>query len=204
MYKSQYFAFLLILSISFSAMARADRELIESKKCSNMFAYFEKRYNLPKDTLHSISLKETQKAHSKHGIGLVWPWTINVEGKGYHFASKDQAIKFAYAELAAGKTSIDIGCMQINIKHHPDAFNSIEQAFSPRRNIAYGAKFLKDTYNRLGSWTKTIGHYHSSLEERATNYQTSVAKISSSMRLYKQKLHKYNNPIKKSKYQPYV
>ena len=39
----------------------ADREITESQKCSRMFSYFENRYNLPKDILHSISLQETRK-----------------------------------------------------------------------------------------------------------------------------------------------
>ena len=32
--------------------------------------------------------------------------------------------------------------MQINLMHHPDAFASLDEAFEPGRNVAYGAKFL--------------------------------------------------------------
>lgn len=88
------YLFFLLATFSFSASALIDPELLESKKCSNMFAYFEGRYKLPQHTLHSISLQETQKAHSTHKIALVWPWTINVKGKGYHFETKDKALSF--------------------------------------------------------------------------------------------------------------
>ena len=33
--------------------------------------------------------------------------------------------------------------MQINLFHHPDAFASLDAAFDPMDNIAYGADFLR-------------------------------------------------------------
>ena len=177
---------------SMSAFA-ADREIMESKKCSSMFSYFENRYNLPKDILHSISLQETRKPHSRHQIGVVWPWTINVEGKGFHFRTKKDAIRFVKDQLKEGKTSIDIGCMQINLKYHPDAFTSLDQAFSPRRNIAYAAQLLQSHYKRLRSWDKAVGQYHSSTHDRASNYQASVNRINNKMVTYKQDLNRYTH-----------
>ena len=191
MKKTQIIIFILTVLFSFTAPAHSDSEFQESRKCSNMFAYFEKRYNLPKNILYSISLQETQKAHSKHNIGLVWPWTINIEGKGYHFKNKSEAIKFVYTQMANGKTSIDVGCMQINLKYHPTAFGSIEQALSPRRNISYAAKLLKDNYNQTKNWDKAIGKYHSGLEDIASKYQAKVRKISNSMVDYKRNLDTY-------------
>lgn len=188
MYKLTLLIIWLALSSPSLLLAGIDYELNESKKCSNIFAYFEHKLQLPKDTLHAIALQESGKKHSKHAIKIVWPWTINVEGKGYYFRTKREAIKFTKAQLHAGKESIDVGCMQINLKHHPDAFNSLEQAFSPRRNIAYGAMFLRQKYEQLGSWDKAIGHYHSAHTQRAKNYQKSVSKINNSMYSYKDEL----------------
>jgi tetratricopeptide (TPR) repeat protein len=48
-----------------------------------------------------------------------------------------------------GAKSIDVGIMQINLRHHPHAFRNLEEAFDPQLNIAYGAKFLKQLF--LGS-----------------------------------------------------
>lgn len=195
MKKTLFVAFLFIITSSFAASAKTDPELMESKKCSNMFSYFEKRHNIPQDTLHAISLRETQKAHSKHRIGIVWPWTITVNpsGKGYHFNTRDEAIKFAKETLAKGKGSIDVGCMQINLKYHPDAFDSIEEAFSPQRNIAYGARFLKEKHTQHGNWQKAIGSYHSSTPKKASSYHAMVKKTSSTMKTYKKNLAKLEN-----------
>lgn len=190
MHKILLLTFLSLSVTSFSCYAKTDPELMESQKCSNIFSYFEKRYKIPKDTLYSISLRETQKAHSKHAIGITWPWTVTVNpsGKGYHFRNKTEAIKFAKNQLASGKESIDVGCMQINLKYHPDAFTSVEQAFSPRRNIAYGAKFLKEKYEQHGDWQKAIGAYHSGSSEKASAYHSLVKQISDSMHIYKKRL----------------
>lgn len=190
--------FLLLITLSsLPVSASLDKELLESKKCSSMFAYFEDIYNMPENTLHSISLQETQKAHSKHYIGIVWPWTVTAKGKGNHFNNRDDAIAFAKAQIAAGNNNIDIGCMQINLKYHPEAFASIEEAFSPKHNIAYGANFLKTKYNRLKNWNKAIGLYHSATENKSTKYQKRVSSIRNAMISYKDRLQKIANPTSK-------
>ena len=81
--------------------------------------------------------------------------------------------------------------MQINLKYHPDAFTSLDQAFSPRRNIAYAAQLLQSHYKRLRSWDKAAGQYHSSTHDRASNYQASVNRINNKMVTYKQDLNRY-------------
>jgi len=184
-----------IILISFNiipnSFALVDREVAESLKCSRMFSYFERKLLIPLDTLHSIALKESGKSHSKHKIRIVWPWTVNVEGKGYFFDSKLDAISFVKRQIFEGKTSIDIGCMQINLKHHPEAFLSLEHAFDPRKNIAYGATFLKSKYEQLGCWHKAIAHYHSATHDLGFKYKEDVVKIASNMDSYKNSLRNY-------------
>ena len=175
--------------------ASIDYELRESRKCSSMFSYFERKHKLPANSLYAISLHETAKKHSKHKISVVWPWTImnNKEGKGHHFKTQNQAIRYARMQFAAGNNNLDVGCMQINLKYHPDAFLSLKQAFSPRNNIAYGARFLSENRKKLGSMEKAIGRYHSATEHLAAKYRRNVGKISQSM-------HEYNKNLRKIAY----
>ncbi|WPY00412.1 Lytic transglycosylase domain-containing protein [Candidatus Trichorickettsia mobilis] len=197
----------------YQALAILDREMAESLKCSRLFSYFERKHRIPLDTLHSISLQESGKTHSKHNIKIVWPWTVNVEGQGYFFDNKREAVLFVKQQLLTGKTSIDIGCMQINLKHHPDAFKSIEHAFDPVSNITYGAEFLKRKYDQLGNWLQAIAHYHSATHELGSKYKESVVKIANNMNEYKYSLkaysypHYYNRhsqPVSKTSYQKFV
>ncbi|WCR57398.1 lytic transglycosylase domain-containing protein [Rickettsia asembonensis] len=185
---------LLLLSfLFFSNLAIADPEIAESFKCSKLFPYFEKKFNIPSNTLHSIALKESGKKHTTRKIRVVWPWTVNVEGKGYYFNTKREAVSFVRIELIKGRESIDVGCMQINLRHHLGAFNSLEQAFDPNNNVRYGAEFLRSKYNQLGSWHKAIAHYHSATYSLGFKYKQDVVKIASNMALYKASLHSYLN-----------
>lgn len=183
-------AFALIISLPLTSPA-IDREVAESLKCIRMFPYFERKFRIPSDTLHSIALKESGKAHSKHKIRVAWPWTVNVEGQGYYFNTKREAILFVKKQLVSGKESIDIGCMQINLKHHPDAFPNLDHAFDPQRNVAYGAQFLRSKYDQLGNWHKAIAHYHSATPDLGYKYKQDVIKIAVDMPKYKNSLKHY-------------
>jgi len=184
---------LIILFIFFSTVAIADPEIAESLKCSKLFPYFEKKFNIPINTLHSIALKESGKKHKTRNLRVVWPWTVNVEGKGYHFNTKREAVNFVRKQIIIGRESIDVGCMQINLRHHLEAFNSLDQAFEPSNNVRYGAEFLRSKYDQLKSWHKAIAHYHSATHSLGSKYKQDVVKIASNMALYKASLQGYLN-----------
>jgi hypothetical protein len=117
-------------------------------------------YGIPPHLLKAISLTESgrQLPNKQH---VAWPWTINVEGKGYVYKSKDDAIDAVKRFQSQGIESIDVGCMQVNLKHHPDAFRHLEDAFDPQLNVAYAAQFLNGLRRQFGNWKAAVGRYHS-------------------------------------------
>lgn len=166
-------------------------EIAQSLKCTNVFPYFERKYRIPTNTLHSISLRESGKLFSNQKFRIVWPWAVNVGGQGYYFKTKREAVYFVKKQISDGKTNIDVGCMQISLKHHMDAFSSIEQAFNPKTNVAYGAEFLRSKYDQLQSWHKAIAHYHSATDELGLKYKNEVIKIAKNMDHYNSSLKRY-------------
>ncbi len=60
--------------------------------------------------------------------------------------------------------------MQINLKHHPDAFASLEDAFDPATNVAYGADFLKALHDQANGWLAAARRYHSATPEKGQAY----------------------------------
>jgi len=60
--------------------------------------------------------------------------------------------------------------MQINLKHHPDAFSSLEDAFDPATNVAYGADFLKSLHDQANGWLAAARRYHSATPEKGQAY----------------------------------
>jgi soluble lytic murein transglycosylase-like protein len=174
-----------IILYSITSFAVNDKELAQAVKCVNFFRYYERKLNLPEDTLYSISINETGKIHTDKKIKISWPWTVNVEGAGFYFDTQREAVDFVKKQIAAGKESIDVGCMQVNLKHHPQAFESIEQAFNPKHNIGYAAGFLRSKYEQLGTWSQAIAHYHSATHHLGEKYKKNIVKIAQNIDHYK-------------------
>ncbi len=160
-----------------SSPAAAYDALIEgATQCTQYFPIKEREQGIPVHLLAAISSIETGRYHKGLGMALPWPWTINVEGKGYFFQTKAEAVAETRRHLNNGKQSIDVGCMQVNLKHHPDAFASLEEAFDPEKNVGYAAKFLRANYGQLGnSWVKAAAAYHSRTPSRGNPYLQKVA-----------------------------
>ena len=144
-----------------SAQAMADPLIDGARQCTQYFPVEEKKNSIPTHLLAAIATTESGRYHKTLGMNVPWPWTINVEGKGYYFDSKAEAIAQTQNYLARGYRSIDVGCMQVNLKHHPKAFANLNQAFDPATNVAYSAKFLRENYASFGDWIKATAAYHS-------------------------------------------
>ena len=110
---------------------------------------------------------------------------IRVEEKrsGKFYPSRAAAIRAVKALQRRGIMNIDVGCMQINLGYHPDAFRSLDQAFDPAANAAYAAKFLNHLRAQRRSWQKAVRFYHSSDPVRQRHYGNKVTKARQQIRL---------------------
>ena len=118
-----------------------------------------------------LAITQTETGRTEGGITRPWPWTVNMEGEGHWFDSRDEAIAFATAQFDRGARSFDIGCFQVNYRWHAENFISIEQMFDPVANATYAAGFLADLRGETGDWSLAAGAYHSRTEEYATRYR---------------------------------
>ncbi len=161
------FAAIIALGLGLSAIpAQAlvsdDHSLVEGAKlCTRYLPRHEREYGIPVHLLAAIASTESGRYHRALGLNLPWPWTINVEGKGYFFDSKQEAVAAVQQFHARGFRSIDVGCMQVNLHHHPYAFANLEQAFDPAYNVAYAARFHRQNFEKEGAWRKATADYHS-------------------------------------------
>ena len=125
---------------------------------------------VPLNVLRAIARVETGR--TRNNRLEPWPWTINLEGKGYWFASEAEAKSYVFDIFKSGARSFDIGCFQINYRWHGKAFRSIDAMFDPDENATYAARFLKQLHAELGSWDRAAGAYHSRTPALATAYAT--------------------------------
>ncbi len=132
----------------------------------------ERLHKIPHKLLKAIALTESGRMIDNNHTP--WSWTINSDNKSYFFDDKKSAIEFVKKIKNTGRCSVDVGCMQVNLKYHPKAFNSLEDSFDPKKNIDYAAKFLSDLYSQHQDWMKAIGYYHSYTPKFYRIYQQKV------------------------------
>jgi len=137
----------------------------------------EHQYVLPTKLLHTIGIVESGRLDPVTGRVAPWPWTINVAGVGHYFETKAAAIQAVQDLQTAGVQSIDVGCMQINLMHHPNAFASLDEAFDPDANARYGARFLSALYHEIGNWPQAAAAYHSRTENEGADYESRIMAI---------------------------
>ncbi|GGG22938.1 hypothetical protein GCM10010964_08850 [Caldovatus sediminis] len=144
------------------------------QQCRAAIQLAERSHDLPPQLLHAIAQVESGRRHPTTGAFGPWPWTVNAEGQGRHFATREEAIAHVRQLQARGVRLIDVGCLQINLHHHPNAFASLEEAFDPVANARYAARFLKGLHAARRDWTLAAAHYHSQTPELAEAYRTRV------------------------------
>jgi hypothetical protein len=177
MKKRAFIALMSLAALGLPAVACAqeiDKQIEGAKLCTRNLARYERQYGIPMHLLSAISATESGRYHNGIKLTLPWPWTINVEGQGHYYDSKQEAMAAVRKFQATGARSIDVGCMQVNLIHHPNAFADLDEAFDPEHNVAYGASFLRSLYEESKSWKQASANYHSKTPSRGTEYVSRV------------------------------
>lgn len=154
--------FTLLLFINYNH-ARSNGLLSEYKynECEYYINYYENMHGIPNNLLKAISIIESGKFDKFSGKLMPWPWAIGNGGIANYYNNKSEAVIAIEKLMKTGERNIDIGCMQINLLHHPSAFMNLIQALDPAHNINYGAKFLKELFIKHTNWHKAVAAYHS-------------------------------------------
>jgi hypothetical protein len=75
---------------------------------------------------------------------------------------------------SAGIRVVDVGCVQVNLHYHEDAFPNAARALDPMANARYAARFLKRLHDELGDWPAAVAAYHSRTPSRGQAYRDRV------------------------------
>lgn len=115
---------------------------------------------IPVEVLYAIAKIES---NFKTRIGIYpWPWTLNVKGKAYYFATRGEACVAAVDGISRhGKYGVDIGLTQQNwgyVGMHN--YTSPCDALAPNENLRTAAVEIRKCFNRERDWIKAAGCYH--------------------------------------------
>ena len=145
--------------------------------CAAQTARTERTDGIPHRLLQAIALAESGRWNAERKATIAWPWTVTAEGQGLFFATKAEAIADVEHLHARGVSNIDVGCMQVNLFYHANAFDGLDGAFDPARNVAYASAYLKRMYQYRRSRPEAAAAYHSTTPEFAGPYREKVMRI---------------------------
>ncbi len=160
-----------------SAFAGAAPGGADSGACARAATEAEAALGLPAQILSAIALAETGRWDAARKASFAWPWTVTAVGKARYLPGKAEAIAEVEALRARGVSNIDVGCMQINLYYHADAFASLAEAFDPAANAAYAGAFLLRLHDKYRSWSRSIATYHSSTRAYGLPYLKRVQRL---------------------------
>jgi hypothetical protein len=142
--------------------------------CGSIAERMERAEDIPPGLLQAVALAESGRIHPMHGDARPWPWTVRSGPDSFYLPSKELALRKVRELRNAGRSNIDVGCMQINLGYHASAFATLDEAFDPLRNVAYGARFLAELRAETQSWATATGRYHSAEIDRGQAYRARV------------------------------
>ncbi len=142
--------------------------------CRGAIAAAEAAVHIPDLFLSAIGRVESGRLLPVIGQVAPWPWTIDAEGQGHFYATKAEAIAAVQALQVRGVRSIDVGCLQVNLAQHPEAFGTLEEAFDPQANANFAARLLASLFTQTGSWPLAAAAYHSQTTALGAPYQQKV------------------------------
>jgi Transglycosylase SLT domain len=149
----------------------------EERQCQTAIANAERAEGLPRHLLAAIGQVESGRRDPETGRLIPWPWTIDVNGQGVFYSTKEAAVEAALAFKDQGVRSIDVGCVQVNLHFHPQAFVNMQEAFDPQLNADYGARFLKELHSVTRNWNTAIKLYHSAVPQLGLAYWQRVTAV---------------------------
>lgn len=150
---------------------------VTENSCEVAIAAAETRHGLPGGILLALGRTEALRA----AWGRVWPWTLNIEGEGGYYESRESALGALQRAWQRGVTNIDVGCLQVNAHWHGGRIRPVD-LLQPEKNADYGARYLLELFNATGSWSTAVGHYHSRDQARARSYTRTVCRQFASIR----------------------
>jgi hypothetical protein len=154
-----------------------------SALCLAAIAAAEHHHETPPGLIGVIAKVESGRAGPSGGL-RPWPWTVDADGQGAFFATKDEAVAWSRQALDSGAvTFLDVGCMQVDLRAHPNAFANLDQAFDPVANVDYGARFLRQLHDGVagGNWFTAVGFYHSQTPVLAAVYRAQVKAVAAGL-----------------------
>lgn len=115
---------------------------------------------VPVGLLYAVT--RTESGRWVNGQVEPWPWTLNVDGEGHYFETREEQYAALMVALQSGQ-GVDVGPMQLNWRWQFERLDSPWLSTDPVVNVLTGCRLLRELYehpNSQGSWHWAVGKYH--------------------------------------------
>ncbi len=114
---------------------------------------------IPSAVLFAVTLQES--GAFLRGRLIPWPWTLNIAGAPYRYATRDEACGALRRALnQVPSTRVDAGLGQLNVGYQGHRVGQPCELLNPYRNLAITANILREHHDLGGDWLLAIGRYH--------------------------------------------
>lgn len=143
----------LIALVAAAVMAPSSASA-QTADCASLIAHTESTRNIPRGLLMAIAVTESALN------GRPNPYAMNIAGRSYFANGYQDMANVISANWSRGVQSIDVGCMQVNLKYHGMKFPRMTDLLDPNTNVQYGASYLISLATQAGSWKDAVMSYH--------------------------------------------
>lgn len=114
---------------------------------------------VPSEVLYSVALQESGTL--VRGRLVPWPWTLNVAGTGYRFATRADACNALLLAIASvGRARVDVGLGQTNMQANGHRYTDPCEGLDPHKNLQVTAQILAEQKAKSENWISAAGRYH--------------------------------------------
>lgn len=129
-------------------------------------------------TLYGIALQESGMRWDD-GSFRPWPWTLNTPDGSMRFADQASAQAELGRLIRRGVRNIDVGLMQINLRHNGHRVKNPLHLLDPGTNLVVAASILRETVGASRTVGQGVARYHSWNPYRGSNYARQVSQYAS-------------------------
>ena len=148
-----------IAAIALPVPAQAEGQ-VDPWSCPAWTAIAERDYGNPPLLLQAIGRVEAGEAIDQGRAGA---WILDIGGQMVQPTSLASALDTI---ILSREPSIDVGCLQINLRAHGAAVLARGGLLYPKYNAAYGAWYLATLFHKTRIWTMAVSAYHAGTNSR--------------------------------------
>ncbi|MCX8967306.1 hypothetical protein EHW66_20720 [Erwinia psidii] len=149
----RYHTLMLVMLLSLQPIAYAAQDIPVG------YRQVAQQAGVPAELLYAVALTESG-SRVPQGI-RPWPWTLNVAGESYRYATRDDACAaLTWFMRTTRPRRIDAGIAQINLGWNGHHFDTPCDALAPYASLQVAARLLRQHYDRWQNWQEAAGRYH--------------------------------------------